>query len=104
MTYHVVIEPTAERGIREAVRWITRQSSSHAVATRWFHGLVRKFDTLKSSPKRCPIAAENDKFPEEIRELLYGKRNNKYRIIFTIRGNAVHVLHVHHGARDEPEP
>ncbi|HWE39138.1 MAG TPA: type II toxin-antitoxin system RelE/ParE family toxin [Isosphaeraceae bacterium] len=103
MTYRVVIEPTAERGIREAVRWIA-QNASPAVAARWHNGLVKKANTLKAHPRRCPFAAESDKFPEEIRELLYGKRHHRYRVLFTIREETVHILYVHHGARDELEP
>lgn len=91
MTYRVIIEPTAERGIRDAVRWITGRFSPK-MATRWYNGLIKKVDSLKSQPKRCPIAAENDKFTEEIRELLHGKRRNIYRIIFSIRNDSVHVL------------
>ena len=61
-------------------------------------------ETLTRHPLRCPRAAESDKSPEELRELVYGKRNNKYRIIFTIRNNDVVVLYVHHGARKGLEP
>lgn len=103
MTYRVVIEPTAERGIREAVRWIARNASP-AVAARWYNGLVKRARTLATFPRRCPVAAESDKFPEEIRELLYGKRQHRHRILFTIREDTVHVLYVHHGARDELQP
>ncbi len=58
-------------------------------------------------PAVLPLAVENDKFPEEIRELLYGrggKRVHQHRIIFTIREDAVHILYVRHTARDELEP
>lgn len=103
MTYRVLIEPTAERGIREAIRWITGQASPTAAA-RWYNGRIRKVETLANHPARCPLAAENDKFPEEIRELLHGSRTSKYRIIFTIREDTVHVLYVHHSARDELRP
>ena len=48
----------------------------------------------------CPLAPENDEFEEEIRELLYGKRQHRYRILFTIREQAVVVLHIRHGARE----
>ena len=47
------------------------------------------------------------RFPEEIRELLYGrsgKRRRRHRIIFTIRDDAVHILYVRHTARNELEP
>jgi plasmid stabilization system protein ParE len=106
MTYRIVIEPTAEREIRSAVRWKTENASPTAAA-RWYNGLIKKIDTLRRHPSRCPLAAEDDKFPEEIRELLYGprgKRKHKHRIIFTIREDAVHVLYVRHTARDELEP
>jgi hypothetical protein len=103
MTYRIVIEPTAGRGIREAVRWKTANASLTLVA-RWYNGLLKKVDTLKTHPSRCPLAAENDRFPEDIRELIYGKKRNAYRIIFTIRADTVHVLYVHHTARDELKP
>jgi plasmid stabilization system protein ParE len=40
-------------------------------------------------------APENRSFKREIRQLLY----DQYRILFTIRGRTVRVLHVRHGAR-----
>lgn len=38
-------------------------------------------------------------FKYELRQLVYGRRHGRYRVIFTIRERAVHVLHVRHGAR-----
>jgi plasmid stabilization system protein ParE len=106
MTYRIVIEPTAEREIRSAVRWKTENASA-TLAARWYNGLIQKIDTLRRHPTRCPLAPEDDKFPEEIRELLYGragKRSHKHRIIFTTRGDTVHILYVRHTARDVLEP
>ena len=103
MTYRVIIEPSAERGLRAAVRWITEHRSP-AAAANWSLGFGKKVGTLASQPFRCPLAAENEKFPEEIRELLYGTKKNAHRIIFTVREETVHVLYVHHTAQDELEP
>lgn len=103
MTYRVIIEPTAEIEIRQAVRWLAA-NRSHTVAVRWLGGIQTKIQTLRKLPLRCPLAAENDKFPEDIRELLFGKAKNRYRIIFTVRNDAVHVLYVRHGAQDELQP
>jgi hypothetical protein len=61
MNYRIIIEPTAGQGIREAVRWKT-EHASHALAAKWYDGLLKKVDTLKTFPTRCPLAAENDKF------------------------------------------
>jgi plasmid stabilization system protein ParE len=103
MTYRVIIEPSAEWGIRDVVRWI-REHQSPAAAAKWYNALEKKVETLKTHPRRCPLAAESDKFPEEIRELLHGRRRQKYRVLFAIREDAVHVIYVRHGAQDEIEP
>jgi hypothetical protein len=41
-------------------------------------------------PKAFPVAPEDEEFPEEIRQMIVGR----YRILFTIKGRKVHVLHV----------
>lgn len=45
------------------------------------------------------LAIESGEFTEEIRQLLYGKRSGRYRVLFVVRQNVVRVLHVRHGAR-----
>ncbi len=97
MTYRVVIEPPAEAELEEAYRWIAREAPQ--AAARWYNGLVEAINSLASLPERCPLAPETDAFDEDIRQLLYGKRRYKYRILFTIVGRRVHVLHIRHGAR-----
>jgi len=64
MTYRVVIEATAERQIRAAVRWKTENASPTAAA-RWYNGLLKKVATLRTRPTRYPVAAESDEFPIE---------------------------------------
>jgi hypothetical protein len=45
------------------------------------------------------LAPENVHFTQDIRQLLYGPRNDVYRILFTILGDTVQVLHVRHSAQ-----
>jgi hypothetical protein len=40
------------------------ENASPTVAARWYNGLIKKINTLRRYPTRCPLAAENDKFPE----------------------------------------
>lgn len=96
-TYRVVILPSAQRDLDEAFVWIAERNESAAI--RWFNGIIEVVDTLKRFPERCPLALENDFFEQEIRQILYGKRQHKYRILFTMGGANVFVLHVRHGAR-----
>jgi plasmid stabilization system protein ParE len=103
MIDRIVIEPTAERGIREAVRWY-RARATPAAAARWLDGLIARIGTLKTDAARCPLADEDDAFEEEIRVLLHGRRGGAYRVLFTIKGDAAHVLYVRHAARDLLRP
>ncbi|MFO0887993.1 MAG: type II toxin-antitoxin system RelE/ParE family toxin [Isosphaeraceae bacterium] len=104
MKYRVIIQPTAERGIRESMRWLTEHASPNHAA-KWLEGLIRAIDTLKSMPGRGSLAAESEKFPVEIRELLHGRsKPGKHRILYTIAQGEVHILYVRHSAQDELEP
>ena len=103
MIYKIELADTAKTDLREATRWI-RDELSPAAADKWLAGLLKAANTLQKQPLRCPLATESDKFPEDIRLLLHGRRKPKYRILFTIRGDAVVILYVRHTARDEVEP
>ena len=103
MIYRIELADTAKADLREVTRWI-RDEASPAAANRWLDGLLNAANTLRKQPLRCPLAAESDRFAEDIRLLLHGRRRKKYRILFTIRGDAVVILYVRHIARDEIEP
>lgn len=99
MTYSVVVEPRAVRDLWAAAQWIEDQSKSSAKALGWVRSVRAKIETLKTSPKRCPVDPDSAAYGEEVRILLYGKRRGRYRILFAIRGDSVHVLTVRHAAR-----
>ncbi|WP_228042237.1 MULTISPECIES: hypothetical protein [unclassified Tychonema] len=50
-------------------------------------------------PSRCSFAFENSFFDEEIRQLVYGKGRNAYRILFTIVDDSVQIIFVRHAAQ-----
>jgi plasmid stabilization system protein ParE len=98
MSFRIVIEPQAYAEIDEAYAWIAQLSPEQA--TLWYFDITERIESLQNSPYRCALARENSHFPEEIRQLLFGK----YRILFTVRDEEVHVLHVRHSARDTLKP
>ena len=55
--------------------------------------------TLQEQPRRFALAVEHDIFAEEVRQLLYGKSKNIYRVLFTIRDTTVYILYVRHSAQ-----
>jgi len=103
--HSIEITAQAQANADAAYAWMMKNISP-AYAEQWYQELFRQIETLTQNPSRCARAPESDKFTEEIRELIYGKRRsrNKYRIIFTIRKNTVVILYIHHSARDEISP
>ena len=95
--YRVEITAVAATELREAYLWI--QEDSPARAVRWREGLLKQIERLETLPERCPLAPENAFFAEEIRQLLYGQRRGRYRILFTTEKDTVYVLHIRRGAR-----
>ena len=97
MTYEVVSRP-AQNEMDEAYEWLISETEEHA--PRWYNGLIDAIQSLEKVAKRCPLAPDDTKPHEELRQLLYGNKRHAYRIIVAIRGSKVYVLHVRHAARD----
>lgn len=97
MEYRLEIAPRALREIEEAHDWIAQHSARSA--ERWQRGLWQKIDSLSTLPERCGLADEEGLAARGIRQLLYGKRRNVYRILFTVIEDVVRVLSVWHSAR-----
>jgi plasmid stabilization system protein ParE len=99
MNYRIEISSIAEA---EADRAFLRlfQISSPVKASQWYSGLLEAIASLSQMPKRCPLAREHEHFSQEIRQLLYGRGRNSYRVIFTILEgkdvSTVRILHIRH--------
>ncbi|MEH2027500.1 type II toxin-antitoxin system RelE/ParE family toxin [Nostoc sp.] len=69
-------------------------------AKQWYQGLLSAIESLSEMPKRCPLARENKYFSKEIRQIMYGKSRNSYRIIFTIiEDSEASTVHIRHAAQ-----
>jgi len=97
MAYRVRLTPESETGIEELYRWLIARSPLRGA--EWFNRMMDAIESLASHPQRRPLAPETPFFPEEIRQLLYGRGRGVQRILFTIKDDSVVVLHVRHGAR-----
>jgi plasmid stabilization system protein ParE len=97
MKYKVEITDTAWCEIEEAYNWLAERAGG--AADRWKQGLLESVSQLEKSPAACGLAPEGEYFGREIRQLLYGRRQHKYRVLFEIRDKTVIILRVRHGAR-----
>jgi plasmid stabilization system protein ParE len=102
VAYQVRITGRARADIDQAVAWLANRSER--AARHWHAALREKVLSLEEHPERCPLAAEAESLGLPLRELLFGKRSGVYRILFTVEGESVNVLHVRHAARDWLRP
>lgn len=100
--FRVVIQPEAQASLEAAYQWIGERSPERAKA--WANGFMRAIESLNDSPSRCSLAPESVFFDREIRQLLYGSRGHRYRVLFTIEKQTVHVLFIRHHAQDWLRP
>lgn len=88
--YRVIIEDSAQADVRDSYAWGLHvwgnmQTQKWARALR--DATMKQLATL---PTGFPLAPESKEFQEEIRQMIVGR----YRVLFTIRGRTVRVLHV----------
>lgn len=88
--YLVIFEDSAQTDVRGAYEWGCRAWGKRR-AQQWVRQLrTAVLKQLGVVPKGFPLAPEDDEFSEEIRQMVIGR----YRVLFTIKGRQVHVLHV----------
>jgi plasmid stabilization system protein ParE len=97
MTFRVEISADAERDAEAILEWLLSEQAGET-GIRWFVELERAIKSLESFPERCALAPEDPRFPFEVRQLLYGRKPHVYRILFTVEGETIHVLHIATGA------
>ena len=103
MAFRVEISRQAEHDAESILEWLLSQHGGQA-GIDWFVRLDDAFASLAQFPERCSIAPEDARFPFEVRQLFYGRKPHVYRILFTIAGDTVHVLHIRHGRRKPIKP
>ncbi|HQX49438.1 MAG TPA: type II toxin-antitoxin system RelE/ParE family toxin [Planctomycetaceae bacterium] len=80
-----------------AAWWAETHSLDEAL--KWYDSVYEQLNELLAFPESHGLAAENDSFPYELREMLVGGKKRTYRAIFTIAGSEVRVLTVRRAAQ-----
>lgn len=97
MEYAVEVTEIAAAEIDSAYEWIKERAPD--AAERWYAGLMAALSSLRRNPRRCARVLTAEFQGAEIRQLVYGRRRGRYRILFIIRGDTVEIVRVLHGAR-----
>ena len=97
MAFRVLVDPAALLEAEETFLWLRQRAPGEAA--RWFHGLWVAIDSLQEMPTRCALAPESLALRRSIRQLLFGKPPDVYRVLFVVVNDEVRVLRIRHGAR-----
>lgn len=98
MNYRVVITENAKSNLR--AYYLRAAQHAPLTAARWLNRFEQSIATLSADPQRCALAAGSAVVESEIHQLLVGKRRRVFRVLFTIIGDDVQVLHIRRGAMD----
>jgi hypothetical protein len=73
--------------------WLSERSPQGAEA--WARAYIEALESLTKYLLRCGLAPENEDHDVEIRQRVFRtSHGNPYRLLFTVAGNQVRVLHV----------
>ena len=97
MSHEIEYTLHSQGELEDVYRWIKERAPLSAM--RWREELIVKVESLTESPERHRLAPESDRFPVEIRQLLFRKRRSQFRILFTVTGARVVILSVRHHSR-----
>jgi plasmid stabilization system protein ParE len=97
MPYQVRVTARAEWDADEIMDYLGRRSRQGVA--RWLGWLVKAVQSHAEHPERCGLAPEAEEMGIELRQLLFGRRRHAYRLLFTISGDTVNILHVRRGSR-----
>jgi len=84
MAFRVEISPRAFNNLDEIAEYI-KQRGSFEQAQKWFNGIIAAIRTLEDLRHSCPVADESEELGQEVRLLLYGKRNRRYKVYYSVQ-------------------
>lgn len=92
--FRVRMEVEAKHNLRDHYQNLRNPGSEYP--DRWYFGIRAAIRDLARSARECGLAYEDRFFAETIRQRLF----DSYKILFAIREDHVHVLHIRHQAQD----
>jgi len=100
MTYRVDISIPALQDAEAAFLWIRQFNKETAKA--WYEGLLEAIFSLEELPYRCSLAPESELLGREVRQLIYGKKSQTYKVFFEIKEDekAVRIYRIWHSSKD----
>jgi plasmid stabilization system protein ParE len=96
MNYRVELDPLAEADLDEAYLYTAKFAPE--TAAKWIRRFEATIATLRQNPQRCGFANESKRLGLPLRQILFCRRNLRYRAIFLVDVAVVRVIRVRRAA------
>ena len=96
MSYRVTIEQEARNNLRTHFQNLRKRNPGSSYPEKWYFGIRAAIRDLANAADAAGLAYEDRFFAESIRHRVY----DSYKILFVIRGDRVHVLHIRHQSQN----
>lgn len=97
MIYRVEFTRRAAEDLYTIAEWAT--SEAPLQGRLWVQRFLDVIQSLETFPSRHPIQPEVSERGRSVRQSVFGRNRNLYRIYYEIVGDAVRILHIRHGAK-----
>src|SRR5215212_5243065 len=99
MKFRLRLTDEAADRLLSIAKWYPETSQSLSIAVVWYDGFLDLLEDLTDDPLRGVIAAENNLFEFELREIYYGSgKRITHRALYRIVNDTVEVLTIRHHA------
>jgi plasmid stabilization system protein ParE len=99
MKYRLRLTDEAADRLLSIAKWYAETSQSLSIAVVWYDGFLDTLENLTDDPRRGAVAAENNLFEFELREIYYGSgKRITHRALYRIVNDTVEVLTIRHHA------
>ena len=103
MTYHIILQPTAEADVERIIDYLAERSPEGAAA--WCRAWENLLAQLRQRPESFALAPESSYHEDEIRQSLFKTRRGRtYRALFVVVYDTVHIIHVRGPGQDLVPP
>jgi plasmid stabilization system protein ParE len=97
MTYRVIIADEALAAVERFLDYIGVEQGMPLTASRWWEKALARVETLRTMPRRCPLAPENELSAHELRMLIVDRCLFVFHVDDVDR--VVYVVKFRHGAQ-----
>jgi plasmid stabilization system protein ParE len=94
--YRVTLEREARDNLRTLYQNLRTRNPGSSYPDDWYFGIRAAIRSLADSADECGLSYEDRFFAERIRHKLH----ESCKILFAIRGDRVHVLHIRHQSQN----